>query len=115
MHNTIMHNPGLPHWSALKQNLRHLQSTKDYGLRYVRPQSTNHLATLVGWSNSDWGGRELDTRRSFAGFVFCLAGLAVSWHSRNQTAVTLSTIEAEYVVVALAAKEGLWIQMLLEE
>ena len=57
----------------------------------------------------------MDTRRSIAGFSFVLAGAAVTWQSKKQTAVTLSTAEAEFVAVALATKEGLWIQMLIEE
>ena len=70
--------------------------------------------TLQGWSDSDWGG-DLNTRHSTSSFVFTLAGGAISWQSRKQQTIALSTTKVEYVAMALASKEGLWIQRLLQE
>lgn len=108
----FMHNPGIKHWKALLRIARYLKSTRNLGICYHRTQSST--SSLLGWSDSDWGG-EIDSRRSTAGFVFTLAGGAITWQSKRQVAVTLSTAEAEFVAVALAAKEGLWIQALIEE
>lgn len=108
----FMHNPGIKHWKALLRIARYLKSTRNLGICYHHTQSSN--SSLLGWSDSDWGG-EIGSRRSTAGFVFTLAGGAITWQSKRQVAVTLSTAEAEFVAVALAAKEGLWIQALIEE
>lgn len=109
-----MHNPCIKHWKALLRVLRYLQHTRNLGLMYHCDTNPSHLTALLGWSDSDWGG-EIDTRRSTAGYTFTLAGAAVTWQSTKQDKVTLSSTEAEFVAVALATKEGLWIQMLIEE
>ncbi|KAH7428003.1 hypothetical protein KP509_10G070800 [Ceratopteris richardii] len=56
----------------------------------------------------------MDSRRSTAGGVFTLAGGAIAWFSKKQTAIALSSTEAEFVALALTAK-GLWIQSVLQE
>jgi len=110
----FMQNPGLPHWKALKRLLRYLAFSQNVGLMFSSHQSLSQLTALLGWSDSDWGGN-VDTRRSTAGFVFLLAGAVVTWQAKKQNSVTLSTAEAEYVGVALATKEGIWLQMLISE
>ena len=57
----------------------------------------------------------MDNRKSTSGYVYTLASVAISWKSKKQTTVALSSTEAEYVVVALAAKECIWIKSMLEE
>ena len=57
----------------------------------------------------------MDDRKSTGGYVYTLACAAISWKSKKQTTVALSSTEAEYVVAALAAKEGIWIKAMLEE
>ncbi|MCO5593130.1 hypothetical protein L7F22_047136 [Adiantum nelumboides] len=111
----FMHNPGIKHWKSFKRVLRYLNHTKNYGICYSRSQSGSPLMPLLlGWSDSNWGGN-LDSRRSTSGFLFMLAGGAISWSSKRQMAVILSSAEAEFVAVAQATKEGMWIQMLLTE
>jgi hypothetical protein len=58
---------------------------------------------------------DLDKRRSTTGYVFTLAGGPVSWRSTLQTTVALSTIEAEYMAVADAIKEAIWLHGLTED
>ena len=56
--------------------------------------------------------RDLDQRRSTSGYVFNLFGGAVSWMSKKQPVVALSTIEAEYMAVTHASKEAVWLEIL---
>ncbi|KAH9670648.1 hypothetical protein KPL70_017055 [Citrus sinensis] len=70
--------------------------------------------TVRGYVDSDFAG-DLDKRKSTTGYVFILAGIAVSWISKLQTVVVLSTTEAEYMAATQACKEAIWIQRLLEE
>ncbi|MCO5561605.1 hypothetical protein L7F22_015226 [Adiantum nelumboides] len=93
--------------------LRYLNYTKDFGITY-HASSSNSAPQLIGWSDSNWGGDQ-DTRHSTSGFVFVLAGGAISWQSREQSTVALSSTEEEYVAAAMAAKESIWLQRLLEE
>ncbi|RVW28514.1 Retrovirus-related Pol polyprotein from transposon TNT 1-94 [Vitis vinifera] len=69
-------NPGKDHWKAAKKVMRYLQGTKDYKLMYIR---TNNLE-VVGYSDSDFAGC-FDSRKSTFGYIFILAGGAISWRS----------------------------------
>jgi hypothetical protein len=69
---------------------------------------------LVGYVDSDYAG-DLDKRRSTTGYVFTLAGGPVSWRSTLQTTVALSTTEAEYMAVADAIKNAIWLHGLVED
>jgi hypothetical protein len=77
-------------------------------------QRTHGSVDLVGWSNSNWG-EDPDTRRSVGGFVFDIAGGSISWSSKKQPTVTLSTVEAEYMAASNATKEVVWLRTLLED
>jgi hypothetical protein len=56
-----------------------------------------------------------DSRRSTIGYVFIVGGITISWISKLQKVVSLSTIEAEYVVATEASKEMIWLQRFMEE
>ncbi|KAL6328060.1 hypothetical protein AAG906_033330 [Vitis piasezkii] len=79
-------NPGLEHWKAAKKVMRYLKGTRDYKLTYRR---FDHL-DVVGYLDSDFAGC-LDSRKSTSGYVFLLAGGAISWRSAKQTLVATST------------------------
>lgn len=68
---------------------------------------------LGGYGNTDWGGGE--DRKSIGCFVFMLHGGAISWSSKQQSSIVLSTTEAEYMAMTQAAKEILWLRVLLDE
>ena len=68
----------------------------------------------MGFSDADWGG-DLDNRKSTSGYVFQLGGTAISWRSKKQTCVALSTAEAEYIALASTAQESVWLQQLLAD
>ena len=104
-------NPGKPHLIALKRILRYLKGTIGYRLVLG---GKNDGADIVGWTDSDWA-QNLDDRRSIAGFVFDVAGGTVSWSSKKQPTVALSTVEAEYMASVNATKEAIWLRTLLSD
>jgi len=67
---------------------------------------------LQGYTDSDWEG-DLDTRRSTSGYIFTLAGGAISWKSKKQESVALSSMEAEYISACEAVKEAVWLREFL--
>ncbi|RVW92863.1 Retrovirus-related Pol polyprotein from transposon TNT 1-94 [Vitis vinifera] len=98
-------NPGMDHWKKAKRVMRYLQRTKDYMLTYRR---SSHLE-IVGYSDSDFAGC-LDSRRSTSGYIFMLAGGAVSWKSVKQTLIASSTMEAEFIACYEASNHGIWLR-----
>jgi hypothetical protein len=101
--------PTAEHWRGVKHMLRYLRGTK---FRKLRFQKTGKK--LQAYSDADWGGDIID-RKSFSGYVLLLAGGPVSWSSKKQTSVALSSTEAEYISMCHATKEVLWFQNLLSE
>ena len=102
--------PTMEHWTAVKRILRYLRGTSEFGLLYCRSDSTG----CVGFSDVDWGG-SLDDRKSTSGYMFQIGGTAISWRSNKQSCVALSTAEAEYVALAAAAQEAIWLQQLVSD
>jgi hypothetical protein len=88
----FMVEPRQVHWAAAKHVLRYLQGTLDFGLEYVRANGVR----LAGYTDSDWAGSVSD-RNSTSGCCFGLGSAAVSWFSRKQKSVALSSSEAEYM------------------
>ena len=105
-------NPGQPHWDTIKHVLRYLRGTAGYKLTYGGRPGASLL--FDGYCDSHWGSN-IDDRRSITGYVFMLGGGAVSWQSKKQPTVALSSVEAEYMAAAQAAREALWWQKLLRE
>ncbi|XP_070015243.1 secreted RxLR effector protein 161-like [Nicotiana sylvestris] len=101
--------PGLAHWQAVKRIMIYLKGTADYALCY---QGGKDLR-LVGYSDVDHEG-DLDERKSSSGYVFLLSDGAISWSSKKQSCVSLSTMEDEYVALASVAQEAVWLKKFLE-
>ena len=102
-------NPSKKHWSAAKRILRYLKGTRDLGLLYKRSQQN---LILHGYSDADWAGN-VDTRRSTTGYCFLLGNCVVSWTSRKQQSVALSSTESEYMAISKASTEAIWLRRLL--
>ena len=100
--------PNRSHWVAAKRVLRYLKGTMNYGLLYSGDSD------VLAYSDADWAG-DVDDRKSTSGYMFQIAGGPVSWKSRKQDTVALSTAEAEYVALSSAAQECIWLQRLLCE
>ena len=94
-------NPTTQHMTAVKRILRYLRGTTHHGLLYKRSRSKE----LLGYSDADWGGDRNDCK-STSGYLFQLGGTAITWQSKKQTCVALSTAEAEYIALAGAAQEA---------
>ena len=104
--------PTSEHWAAIAHVLRYLQGTAHLGLRFA-PRSAD-LAGLAAYSDADWAA-DVHTSRSTNGYVFTLAGGAVSWCSKLQSRVTQSSNEAEYLGLRNAANEAVHLSQLLGE
>jgi len=94
---TFCANPTQSHLTTAKRILRYLKGTVYLGSSYKKCPDGN----LIGYSDADWAG-DMDDRHSTSGNVFLLAKGAVSWLSKKQAAVALSTTEAEYVALSTA-------------
>ena len=122
----------MKHWKAVLRIFRYLHRTINYGLAfrsspYVLPDQKifkscatptftleNHPnmdSTIEGFSDSDWG-RDPDTRRSVSGYLMFLNGSLISWGSRQQQSVALSSMEAEYMALCLATQEAVWLSLI---
>ena len=97
------------HWRAVKRILAFLVGTKDSGLMY---RSGRSEPQLIGYSDADFVS-DIETRRSTTGYLFSLANGPVTWASQRQKLVVLSTTEAEFVAASAAAKEAIWLRILL--
>ena len=82
----------------------------DYDILYKSATSIQ----LKGYTNADWADYKAD-RRSTSGFVFSLRSGAISWSSKKQPTVTLSSREAKYRDVAVAACEVVWLKRILKD
>ena len=102
--------PTEEHWKAVKHIMRYISGTLQFGLLFARSESPD----CTGFSDSDWAG-DIDDRKSTSGYLFRIGNATVSWGSKKQSCVALSTAEAEYMSLTLAAKEGIWLNRLLAE
>ena len=108
---SFMSKPGKEHWTTVKRVFRYLHGTSDYGLCYQGRPRLDRVLDIHGFVDADWAG-DLDQRSSTSGYVFNLFGGVVSWMSKKQSVVALSTTEAEYMAATQASKEAVWLQRL---
>ena len=97
-------NPEMDHWKAAKKVMRYLQGIKDFMLTFRRSDSLE----VTGCSDSDFAGC-IDSKKSTFGYLFMLAGGAISWKSAKQTIIASSTMEAEFVACFKTTVHGLWL------
>lgn len=104
--------PNKGDWMLLKQVIRYIKGTLDFKLCFMK--SSNNLS-LIGYSDADWANSE--DRRSTTGYYFALnnAGAAVSWKSRKQPTVALSTCEAEYMALTETTQEAIYLKQILSD
>ena len=98
--------------SVLSQYLDYLMETQSHGIVYKRSDSNKLM--LCAYCDANWGG-DKSTRRSTSGVLILLGNVVVVYKSKRQSAVALSSAGAEYVALALATQEIVWIRYLLME
>jgi len=104
----FMQNPSEEHWKAIRRVIKYLHTTKNLWLTFGGPN-----AQILGFTDADWASQA--HRHSISGFAFKIGCGAVTWSSRKQSIVALSTAEAEYVAAAHSTKEALWFREFLGE
>jgi hypothetical protein len=104
-------NPKQSDWTEVKRVFRYLKKTKDKKLILGQKQDSTEL---VCYADADWGNDPAD-RKSNTGYCFKFMGSVVYWKSHKQTMVTLSSTEAEYISLAEAAQEAIWMTRILKD
>ncbi|XP_073219863.1 secreted RxLR effector protein 161-like [Cicer arietinum] len=96
-----MEKPRTSHYMTTKKILRYIKETIELGLLY--PTNLNEdEGELVGFTDVDWCG-DIDDRKSTTSYVFTINNSPISWYSRKQSIVVLSTCKAEYVAASIGA------------
>ena len=98
--------PGPAHWEAVKRIFRYLKGTTELWLSYGMKKME-----LTGYSDAD--GNMAEDRHAISGYAFLIHGGTISWSAKRQDIIALSTTEAEYVAITHAAKEAIWLRLLI--
>ncbi len=101
-------NPRPAHWEAVKHIYRYLAGTHKLWLSYGETRRA-----LEGYADTD--GSMSEDRHAISGYAFLIDGGAVSWSSKRQEIISLSTTESEYMAATHGMKEALWLCSLLSE
>ncbi|WP_208081102.1 Ty1/Copia family ribonuclease HI, partial [Bacteroides uniformis] len=104
----VMVKPTKLFWKAGKHVLRYLRGTYEYGLWYRHIDEVK----LHGFTDADWAGSPMDRNTTSRG-VFSIRSTIVSWYSRKQRSVALSSAEVEYTAASLATCEAIWMRKIL--
>ena len=110
-------NPSFEHYGAAKRLLRYVKGTRNFGITYhtngtqhVGPKDSNFF-----YGFSDAAFANADDKKSISGYVFLSSGGAITWGSKKQATIALSSTEAEYVTLSEAAREAMWLRHLYGE
>jgi hypothetical protein len=101
-----MTNPNESHWAAFERIFAYLKRTPKLGPTYRKYRKYQNL---IGFTDSDWAG-DRDERKSTGGYIFLFHGAPISWRSKRQSCVALSTAEAEYIAAAETAKKAIFLK-----
>ena len=104
-------NPDSTHVAAVTRILRYIKGTLHEGIIFRGKQN---ILELIGYTDADYDSAK-DERKSTSGWLFCLGGGPISWSSKRQSVVALSSCEAEYIALNEAGKEAVWLQRILKE
>jgi hypothetical protein len=103
-------NTGIEHWKMAKKALRYVQGTIGLMLTYRR----SDVLEIKGYSDADYAG-DKDDRKSTSGYVFTLAGEAISWRSSKQELVATSTMYAEFIACYEATGQVMWLKKFIPD
>ncbi|KAL0345471.1 UNVERIFIED_CONTAM: Secreted RxLR effector protein [Sesamum radiatum] len=96
------------HLQLVKRVLRYLKVTIEFGIFYKK----GRVDELVTYTDSDYAG-DVEDMKNTSGYVFLLSSGAVSWSSRKQSVINLSTIEAEFIAATSCACQAVWLSRVL--
>ena len=105
--------PRIPHLLAAKRILRFIKGTINTGILFPN-KDNNNSEELVGYTDANWGG-DRDDRKSTIGYIFMYGATPISWSSKKQSIVALSTCEAKYVPATMSACQAVSLDTLLQE
>ncbi|XP_019096616.1 PREDICTED: uncharacterized protein LOC109130934 [Camelina sativa] len=97
--------PKMSHLLAVKKIIKYIKGTLDFGIYYTKDTNTG----LSGYCDVDWAG-SVDDRRSTSGGFFFMGNNLISWHSKKQNSVSLSTTEVEYIALGSCCTQLLWMR-----
>ncbi|CAL9011462.1 unnamed protein product, partial [Prunus brigantina] len=103
-------NPKESHHKAVKRIIKYVNSTTDFGLWYSKQDNT----ALLGYCDSDYAGC-VDDRKSTSGGCFFVGQNLVSWLSKKQTSVALSSTESEYIAAGNCCTQLIWMKQMLRD
>ncbi|XP_042023168.1 secreted RxLR effector protein 161-like [Salvia splendens] len=106
----FMHAPQEEHWEAVLRIVRYLKGTAKHGLMFAKH---GHME-IHGFTDADWAGNPND-RKSTAGYFTFVGGNLVTWRSKKQKVVALSSAEAEFRGIKSGLTEILWLRNLMTE
>ena len=106
-------NPSLEHYKSAKHVLRYLIGTKNYGI-IIKNEKSSDSFNLNCYVDADWGSN-FEDKRSTTGYLFYLNDDLISWSTRKQQTVALSSTEAEYMAESEAVKEVIWLKTFINE
>ena len=109
----FMSNPTVTHMQAIKKVFRYLAGNSEYGIRYNNNYNNNKV-TITGYSDADWGGDKYD-RKSTTGYCVFVNNNLITWNTKKQETVALSSAEAELMAIVEVTKEVTWMNNILEE
>jgi Reverse transcriptase (RNA-dependent DNA polymerase) len=106
----FMHNPSEDHMNAVIRIIRYLKGSPGKGIQFRK----NGRSDIMGYTDADWAGNIID-RKSTSGYFTFVGGNLVTWRSKKQESVALSSAEAELVAMVKGISELLWLKKLMEE
>ncbi|GKB92076.1 ribonuclease H-like domain, reverse transcriptase, RNA-dependent DNA polymerase [Tanacetum coccineum] len=104
----FMQEPKEQHMKAIKQVLRYVKGTKDYGITYKH----NGGNIIQGFSDSSYGVNTQEGKGT-TGIIFYYGNSPISWSTQKQATVALSSCESEFIAATAAATQALWLKRLL--
>ena len=105
----FIQNPRIVHWEGVKRVIVYLNMTKHYWLTF----GGKSKKLVEGFCDADWASQK--DWHLILGYMFYLGSGAITWSSKKQHIIALSSMESEYIAQTHAAKDALWIRSFIDE
>jgi hypothetical protein len=109
--NRYMSKPGKKHWTTVKMVFRYFHGTANYGFCYQGRPRLESVLDIHVFVDARWVG-DIYHKRYTSGYVFNMSGGSITWMSKRQVVVVLSTTEIEYMAATHEIKEEIWLKIL---